>query len=119
MGDPRQDLHQGVFTFGIPLSLAGWIAMGIGVLMLIIAVPTFLLAGTLVDAPPPGEVPLVADPGGEQPDDAPTVLREGRQGAEGHWVRTTAKTTETYAEITCTTNEDGEESWSLYVLNQR
>ena len=119
MGDPRQDLHQGVFTFGIPLSLGGWIAMGIGVLMLIIAVPTFLLAGTLVDAPPPGEVPLVADPGGEQPDDAPTVLREGRQGAEGHWVRTTAKTTETYAEITCTTNEDGEESWSLYVLNQR
>ncbi|MAI09131.1 MAG: hypothetical protein CMA08_00905 [Euryarchaeota archaeon] len=119
MGDPRQDLHQGVFAFGIPLSLRGWIAMGIGALMLVIAVPTFLLAGTLVDAPPPGEVPLVSDPGGEQPDDAPTVLREGRQGAAGHWVRTTAKTTENYAEITCTTNEDGEESWSLYVLNDR
>ena len=77
------------------------------------------MAGTLVDAPPPAEVPVVADPGGEQPDDAPTVLREGRQGDEGHWVRTTATTTETYAEVTCTTNEDGEESWSLYVLNPR
>ena len=93
--------------------------MGIGLLMLVIAVPTFLMAGTLVDAPPPAEVPLVTDPGMEQPDDAPTVLREGRQGDEGHWVRTTAKTTETYAEVTCTTNEEGEESWSFYVLNQR
>lgn len=119
MGDPRQDLHQGVFVLGAPIGWPGWIAMGIGLLLLVIAVPTFLYAGTLVDAPPPTEVPLVADPGMEQPDDAPTVLREGRQGDEGHWVRTTAKTTETYAEVTCTTNEDGEDTWQFYVLNQR
>ncbi len=119
MGDPRQDLHQGVFVFGAPIGWGGWIAMFLGLLMMVVAVPTFVMAGTLVDAPPPAEVPLVADPGMEQPDDAPTVLREGRQGDEGHWVRTTAKTTEDYAQVTCTTNEDGDESWSLYVLNQR
>ena len=32
MGDPRQDLHQGVFVLGAPIGWPGWIAMGIGLL---------------------------------------------------------------------------------------
>ena len=118
MGDPRKDMNHGTFVFGAPMGLAGWIAMGIGLLMLAIAVPTFIMAGTLVDAPPPAEVPVVADPGGEQPDDAPTVLREGRQGDEGHWVGPRPRPRRR-TQVTCTTNEEGDESWSLYVLNPR
>ena len=62
MGDPRQDLHQGVFVFGAPIGWPGWVAMGIGLLMLAIAVPTFVMAGTLVDAPSSG-----GGPGGCRP----------------------------------------------------
>ena len=98
------------------MGLAGWIAMGIGLLMLAIAAPTFIMAGTLVDVPPRQSWWSLTR--GEQSDDAPTVLREGRQGDEGHRLRTTADHGDVLLQRRARPMKTVK-SLSLYVLNPR
>ena len=116
MGDPTQDLHQGFFTLGLPIGWRGWLAMGLGLLLTVVATGSFLVSGTLVDAPPVGEVSEATNL--DQVDASSTALLYKTDGPEGVWVRMPAKSVGTFGEAICTVNDEGEQSWSFYLQAQ-